>query len=74
MLLVLDMHIPSIVRERILVSYHRYSVEKTHGNSNIDDICILLRSTGFSNAPDAKKVPNYPDEYFRYLLGKIFNF
>lgn len=65
MLLILDMHIPGIVRERILVSYHRYSVENSYSDCNIDDICLLLRSTGFSNASDSKKVPNYPDEYFR---------
>lgn len=66
MLLVLDIHIPGLVRERILVSYHRYSAE-THSDSNIDDICKLLRSTGFTNAPDAKRVVNYPDEYFRFV-------
>lgn len=65
MLLVLDLHIPGIVRERLLVSYHRYSAEKTYSDSNIDDICTLLRSTAFSNSPDAKRTPNYPDEYFR---------
>lgn len=66
MLLVLDMHIPGIVRERILVSYHRYGTGKSYSDSNIEDICMLLRSTGFSNAPDAKRIPNYPDEYFRF--------
>lgn len=65
MLLVLDLHISGIIRERILVSYHRYSAEKAHRDSNIDDICMLLRSTGFSNSPDAKRVTNYPEEYFR---------
>lgn len=68
MLLVLDLHIPGIVRERLLVSYHRYSAEKTQSDSNIDDICMLLRSTGFSNSSDAKKVANYPDEYFRFVV------
>lgn len=65
MLLILDLHIPGIVRERLLVSYHRYSAEKTSGDSNIDDICLLLRSTGFKNPPDGKRVLNYPDDYFR---------
>lgn len=60
------MHIPGLVRERILVSYHRYGTGKSHSDSNIEDICMLLRSTGFSNASDAKRVPNYPDEFFRY--------
>lgn len=70
MLLVLDIHIPGIVRERLLVSYQRYSAE-THSDSNIDDICKLLRSTGFSNSPDAKRVSNYPDEYFRFFGKRI---
>lgn len=64
MLLVLDLHIPGIVRERLLVSYYRYSAEKG-SEGKIDDICMLLRSTGFKNVSDAKKVINYPVEYFR---------
>lgn len=65
MLLIVDMHIPGIVRERILVSYHRYGTGKINSDSNIEDICMLLRSTGFNNASDAKRVTNYPEEYFR---------
>lgn len=65
MLLVLDLHITGVIRERILVSYHRYCAEKAHRDSNIDDICMLLRSTGFSNTPDMKRANNYPEEYFR---------
>lgn len=68
MLLILDMHIPGIVRERILVSYHRYGTGKINSDSSIEDICMLLRSTGFSNVPDAKRVSNYPEEYFRYVF------
>lgn len=49
----------------MLVSYHRYNAEKSAGDSNIDDVCLLLRSTGFKNTADAKTVPNYPEEYFR---------
>lgn len=67
MLLILDIHIPGIIRERLIVSYYRYSVQKTHGDSNIDDVCKLLRSTGFSNLPNAKHVPNYPEDYFRRI-------
>lgn len=67
MLLVLDLHIPGLVRERLLVSYYRYSAEKG-GDGKIDEICMLLRSTGFKNAPDAKRAANYPAEFFRYTL------
>lgn len=65
MLLVLDLHIAGVIRERILVSYHRYCAEKAHRDSNIDDICMLLRSTGYSNSPDVKRATSYPEEYFR---------
>ncbi|VDI80236.1 Hypothetical predicted protein [Mytilus galloprovincialis] len=65
MLLIIDTRIEGIIRERILVSYYRYSAQKAAaGDSNIDDVCKLLRSTGFSNAPGAKRPPNYPESYF----------
>lgn len=65
MLLVIDMKIDGTVRERILVSYYRYSAQKAAaGDSNIDDVCKLLRSTGFQTAPGAKRPPNYPESYF----------
>lgn len=73
MLLVLDLHIPGVIRERLLVSYHRYSAQKSHVESHLDDVCKLLRSTGFSNSPGAKKVPNYPEDYFRRVtLDELF--
>ncbi|PSN50014.1 WASH complex subunit 5 [Blattella germanica] len=64
MLLVVDLHIEGVVRERILVSYYRYSAQRSSTESNIDDVCKLLRSTGFSSA---KRVPNYPEEYFKRI-------
>ncbi|XP_035916794.1 WASH complex subunit 5 [Anopheles stephensi] len=71
MLLVADLHIPGIVRERILVSYNRYSALKTHSDSSIDEVCKLLRSTGFndgavgSNGGGAgRKVASYPEDFF----------
>ncbi|KAJ8877566.1 hypothetical protein PR048_022021 [Dryococelus australis] len=64
MLLVVDLNIDGIIRERILVSYYRYSAQRSSTDSNIDDVCKLLRSTGFTTA---KRVPNYPDEYFRRM-------
>lgn len=31
----------------------------------MDDICKLLRSTGYSSQPGAKRPPNYPESYFQ---------
>lgn len=64
-LLVIDQKIEGIVRERMLVSYYRYSAQRSSMDSNIDDVCKLLRSTGYSTTAGAKRPPNYPDDYFR---------
>lgn len=72
MLLIIDLRIPGVVRERMLVSYHRYQygsqcikyqirllsgcVSRTAERlqSNIDDVCKMLRSTGFVDTPGAR--------------------
>uniref|UniRef100_A0A3P8VPU0 WASH complex subunit 5 n=1 Tax=Cynoglossus semilaevis TaxID=244447 RepID=A0A3P8VPU0_CYNSE len=64
MLLVIDQKIEGEVRERMLVSYYRYSAARSSADSNLDDICKLLRSTGYSSQPGAKRPANYPDSYF----------
>ena len=66
MLLLIDQHIEGSVRERMLVSYYRYSGAKTSVDSNIDDVCKLLRSTAFLNQPGAKRPAKYPEDYFAY--------
>ena len=33
-------------------------------DSNIDDVCKLLRGTGYSSVPGAKRPTNYPENYF----------
>lgn len=65
MLLVIDQKIEGEVRERMLVSYYRYSAARSSADSNLDDICKLLRSTGYSSQPGAKRPPNYPESYFQ---------
>uniref|UniRef100_A0A3Q2L0Y5 WASH complex subunit 5 n=1 Tax=Equus caballus TaxID=9796 RepID=A0A3Q2L0Y5_HORSE len=65
MLLVIDQKIDGEVRERMLVSYYRYSAARSSADSNMDDICKLLRSTGYSSQPGAKRPPNYPESYFQ---------
>ena len=35
-------------------------------DTNVDDVCKLLRSTGFSRTSTmAKRPPKYPEDYFR---------
>lgn len=65
MLLVTDLHIEGIIRERLLVSYYRYSPQRNDTQSKIDDVCKLLRSTGFSNQLGAKRPNNYPEDLFK---------
>ena len=62
MLLVVDMKFEGSVRERLLIGYVRYSAQKSYMESNIDDVCKLLRSTGFN--PTKAKPANYPESYF----------
>lgn len=68
MLLVIDNHIDGPVRERMLVSYYRYSVQRTHSNSKLDEVCQLLRSTGFLKSQPGKRPQHYPEDYFKYNL------
>ena len=65
MLLVIDNHIEGTVRERVLVSYYRYTPQRTDSNSKLDQVCQLLRSTGYLKSQPGKKPLNYPEEYFR---------
>uniref|UniRef100_A0A670JWH3 WASH complex subunit 5 n=1 Tax=Podarcis muralis TaxID=64176 RepID=A0A670JWH3_PODMU len=72
MLLVIDQKIEGEVRERMLVSYYRYSAARS-ADSNMDDICKLLRSTGYSSQPGAKRPANYPESYFsRVPINETF--
>ena len=66
MLLLGDAHIDGPVRERLLVAYYRYCGQGRNGadgGSNIDDVCKLLRSTGYSPAA-ARRPQGYPETYF----------
>ncbi len=65
MLLVVDMKIDGVIRERMLVAFHRSSSQQTNVDSNIDDVCKLLRSTGYSRTPFIKRPPKYPEDLFR---------
>ncbi|EDW17091.1 uncharacterized protein Dmoj_GI16698 [Drosophila mojavensis] len=75
-LLVLDLHIPGDVRERLLIAYYRYSggdATPSGDDSNIHDVCLLLRSTGYVQPTQNQamlpvnkivSVPSYPESYF----------
>lgn len=63
MLLFVDTHIKGIVREKLLVSYYRYTPQNSNARSNVDDVCKLFRDTGIQT----RKVNNYPEDYFRYV-------
>lgn len=65
MLLVVDQKIEGSLREKMLVSYHRYSARRVSSDSNVDDVCKLLRSTGYVHGVGGKRPLNYPEDYFR---------
>lgn len=66
MLLLLDMKIEGIIRERMLVAFHRYSAQQTNVDSSIDDVCKLLRTTGYISKGGVVRRPHkYPEDYFR---------
>ncbi|XP_075978879.1 WASH complex subunit strump [Anticarsia gemmatalis] len=61
MLLLCDLYIPGPMRERLLVAFYRYSTSQSQ--SNIDDVCKLLRDTGYDQI-NGKRPADYPVEYF----------
>uniref|UniRef100_UPI00359007A0 WASH complex subunit 5 n=1 Tax=Myxine glutinosa TaxID=7769 RepID=UPI00359007A0 len=66
MLLVIDQRMEGDVRERMLVSYYRYSGARSSADSNVDDVCKLLRSTEYSaGLGPSKRPPGYPETYFQ---------
>ncbi|CAG4950074.1 unnamed protein product [Colias eurytheme] len=61
MLLLCDLYIPGAARERLLVAFYRYSTNQSQ--SNVDDVCKLLRDTGYDQV-HGKRPSDYPVEYF----------
>lgn len=62
MLLIVDAFIDGAIRERLLVSYYRYAPERQETKSSIDEVCKLLRDTGYNAS---KKPVTYPEDYFK---------
>ncbi|KAF7380584.1 hypothetical protein HZH68_016449 [Vespula germanica] len=65
MLLLVDQHFEGRIRECLLVSYYRYNAQES-SSTKVDDICMLLRSTGYSKI-SGKRPINYPEDYFRRI-------
>lgn len=65
MLLICDLYIPGMIRERLLVAFYRYSTSQSQ--SNVDDVCKLLRDTGYDQQ-HRKRPADYPVEYFGYIF------
>ena len=66
--MITDFKIEGPVRERMLVAFHRYSTNEASADSNIDDVCKLLRGTGFQRLPTPRRPPKYPEDYFAYVM------
>ena len=74
----MDRSIDGPIRERLLVAHYRYSGQIRSGQENFDDVCKLMRSTGFSFS---KRTPNYPESlfsriplpenYVRMVIGRL---
>lgn len=57
--------IPGNIHYYIILWFHVFfSAARSSADSNLDDICKLLRSTGYSSQPGAKRPANYPESYF----------
>ncbi|XP_063976642.1 WASH complex subunit 5 [Diachasmimorpha longicaudata] len=63
MLLLVDHQFEGHIREKLLVSYYRYHVQRS-SSTGVDDVCMLLRSTGFTKS-SLKRPSNYPEDYFK---------
>lgn len=71
MLLLVDQHLEGGFRERILVAHYRYAGQDQGQASHVDEICQLLRSTGYS--AHGKRPANYPETFFsRVVLPSQF--
>ena len=48
-----------------MISFFCSGAAKGAGSdSNIDDVCKLLRGTGYTSVVGSKRPPNYPENYF----------
>ena len=52
--------------------FHPVSQSASATSTNLDDVCKLVRNTGFFNGI-AKKPVDYPEEYFKRLVTSFFS-
>lgn len=74
MLITVDNNFEGGLRERLIVSYYRYSSYKSSPGSSLDETCNLMRSTGFrslqqqaykaSHATQIHRPESYPESFF----------
>jgi WASH complex subunit strumpellin len=71
MLLMLERHIPGLVRERMVIAVMRHQPEASL--EKVEDVCKLIRSTGYlgHGSPVDKYPKDYPEKYFaRFPIDK----
>eukprot|EP00045_Choanoeca_perplexa_P015316 m.190625 g.190625 ORF g.190625 m.190625 type:complete len:1158 (-) comp16947_c0_seq1:144-3617(-) len=66
MLLSVDMKLPGLVRERLIVAYQRYCTSESD-LANVESVIKLFRSTEYSHQAGAKRPANYPEAYFKRI-------
>ncbi|OXA51094.1 WASH complex subunit strumpellin [Folsomia candida] len=62
MLLLVDIHIDGVVRERMLTSFYRYAAGAFQTETHVDQVCKLFRATGYTKG---KRPAGYPQDYFK---------
>ncbi|ERL87541.1 hypothetical protein D910_04932 [Dendroctonus ponderosae] len=62
MLIMVDAYIDGPIRERLLISYNRYTPQRRDTQSSFDEVCKLLMDTSYNTA---RRLQNYPEDYFR---------
>ncbi|XP_014242799.1 WASH complex subunit 5 [Cimex lectularius] len=63
MLFILDLYHIGPVRERLIVSYSRYNITVVM----LDQVCKLMRCSGFINGTNNKRPQNYPQDLFKRI-------
>ncbi|KAL1518312.1 hypothetical protein ABEB36_001954 [Hypothenemus hampei] len=69
MLYVIDAYFDGPIRERLMVSYNRYTPKRQDTRSSFDEVCKLLRDTG----RNSRRPLNYPEDFFKRVpINEVF--